>query len=180
MAEDPNEWELFDECFNIGDDVIVVDVFDQFYWGKLIKTTETECVVQRRARTDYLSWDDIRFMAHDGFPVKKIKGKWENLELLDNSKTMSIIRRSLDKTPHPSRTRFGDPFDITEPVTSWLYHPGNSGRKYWNRFWNEHLQQYLSPAHRTLGYETEEVIVMEAKDGACAELWDLTTILEFE
>jgi hypothetical protein len=182
-STNPKGWELFESCFSEGEEVIAIDDLDRFWWGMLTDVTDFDCVLVRPGRNKRLSWDDIRFMSHDGFPIKEVLGAdgSSTIESIDTTDTQAAIRAALDDCSRVrSRARFGDPFDITEPVRSRLFHTGNSGSRYWRSFYNENLQRYLSPIHRVLGYEAEEVIVMESNDGARAELWDLTSVYCFE
>jgi hypothetical protein len=183
---DPKGWQLFESCFKLGDEVVVVDVFDQFWWGLLDGITDFGCLLLRPGvEPKSLTWDDVRFMAHDGFPVRRLIGAdgSATIEKLDTTDTQRAVRKALaleypkQKPYVPARAVFGDPFDV-EAASAKLYHPGNSGPGYWSRFWNG--REYHSEDHREAGYETEEVLVLTAKDGAKAELWDLTTIYAFE
>lgn len=175
-------WELFDSCFSEKDEVIVIDTDDRFFWGRLRNVTDHGCELHKRGRTVELKWDDVRFMAHDGFPVRKLLGASgsSTIEKLDTKDTQTAIHKALEFEFPQERTRkfrVGDPFDI-ECSSARLFHPGNSGFGYWGQFCNE--SRYFSKDHREEGYAREEVLVLSSKDGAMAELWDPTTIYMFE
>ncbi len=183
MKIDPKGWQLFESCFEKHDEVVAIDVFDVIHWGRLEDITDYGCeLVRPGGHRQQLSWDDIRFMAHDGFPVRKILGAdgSSTIERLDTADTQAAIRHSLGmEFPRRqlSRLRFGDPFDV-EPTEARLFHSGNSGLDYWGKFAGP--CGYYSEAHRELGHENEEVLVLRSKDGAMAELWDMTTIYMVE
>ncbi len=189
---DPTGKDLFDACFEEGDEVVVIDIDDNLWWGRLKNITTRGLEVRKGGWVrsfigdkKKLEWDDIRFMAHDGFPVRKLMGAdgSRTIEKLDTRETRTAVRAALKQEfpsqPERRTVRFGDPFDA-ECVSTRLYHPGNSGPEYWDQFYNRTLQQYYSPEHRQEAFDKEEVIVMEAVDGAKAELWDLTTLYMFE
>jgi len=181
---EPKGWELFESCFKEGDEVVVIDEDDRFHWGRMTFDKQgLGFALYNPYKAVAFLWDDVRFMAHDGFPIRKLLGAdgSRTIELLDTLNTQESIREALS-IEFPQKiisARLGDPFDI-EGVVARLYHAGNSGLSYWNRFYNSLLQKYHSEAHREAGWEREEVIVMESKDGAKAELWDLTTVYMFE
>ncbi len=185
MSENKLGWDLFYSCFTEGDEVVAIDVDDQFFWGKMVNPTFEGCELHANGRTRKLLWDDVRFMAHDGFPVRKILGAdgSATIEKLDTTDTQAAVRSALS-TEFPERprhqVRFGDPFDVVEPVHMELYNPGNSGPSFWRHFWNETTRLWHSPAHVIAHQQTEEVIVMKANDGARAQLWDMTTVYVFE
>jgi len=184
-AYNSSDWTLFNSHFKEGDDVVAIDGDDQFHWGKLESIIETGCTLSHRpgrVRKE-LKWDEIRFMAHDGFPVRKVLGASgsASIEKIDTTNTQKAIHQLLkSEFPHktPTHGRFGDPFDF-EAADTKIYNPGNSGPNYWARFWNE-LTGYFSNQHRELAYANEECLVLTSKDGAKAQLWDIPTIYFFE
>lgn len=183
---DPKGWELFYSCFKEGDEVVVIDVNDKFWWGRFHDLPGNEFELRTDGRVWVLDVNEIRFMAHDGFPVRKVLGAEgsSTIEQIDTEDTQAAIRQAL-RLEYPEweqrtvgHVRFADPFDI-ENVNARLYHPGNSGLRYWSRFWSEAVG-YFSDSHREAGYEDEECLVLTSRDGAKAELWDLTTVYCFE
>ena len=185
----PTSWDLYRSMFKDGDFVVVIDENDDMHWGK-IKSTEEHATLSwpGRPRAKPIPWTEIRFISHDGFPVKKLFGAdgSRSIEKLDSKKPMQIIRTMLDHTfcdrcskvkPErlmergsypPSCTacyrkiyvRFGDPFDI-ETVRAELVNSGNCGDAWW-------------------GEDFEEVLMLYADDGARAQLFDLSTVFQAE
>jgi len=178
----PKGWELFESCFKEGDEVVVIDEDDRFHWGKAAFNEQGFALYRPGKATAFL-WDQVRFMAHDGFPVRKILGAdgSTSIELLDTEDTQEAIREVLTEEFSGKRisARLGDPFDV-EDVVAKLFHAGNSGPNYWNRFYNSVLGRYFSEDHREAAWEREEVILLESRDGAKAELWDIPTIYLFQ
>lgn len=97
-------WELYDSCFSDGQNVVIVTDFDTFEWGTL-RTLPLGCWLARRERKDlFFWWDDIRFMAHDGFPVERLMGADGSklIEKLDPVNSARAIRDALLKgSPAP-------------------------------------------------------------------------------
>ena len=104
-----NAWELYNSCFSDGQNVVIVTDFDAFEWGTL-RTTSTGCWLARRGRKDrFFRWEDIRFMAHDGFPVERLMGAdgsklIEKLDPVDSARAIrdALIEESLYVKETPS------------------------------------------------------------------------------
>ncbi len=178
----PTSWDLYRSMFSDGDFVVVIDEDDDMHWGK-IKATE-DCATLSwpgRPKADPIPWTQIRFIAHDGFPVKKLMGAdgSRRIEKLSSKGPARLIRTLLthdicvrceeeipdwDMSParngdhcHPcARIVFADPYQI-EIVRAELYYPGNCGDTWW-------------------GEDFEEVLMLHADDGAKAQLFDLSTV----
>lgn len=200
---EPKGWELFNMSFKPDEEVVVVDDDDRFWWGKLGGITDLGFTLRHgRNKVAELTWEKLRFMAHDGFPVSKIMGADGSATIEKHyspgSGPQVAIRKALveycdgvqprckacetedwlREPDKPVRARFGDPFDV-EAAGSRIYHAGNSGLSYWSRFWNE-VAGYYSEKHCKKGVADEEVLVLTSGDGARAHLWDLSTIYAFE
>lgn len=167
-------WDLFDAAFKIGDDVVLIDDNDNVIVGKLTEVRDDCCFIGDQ----WAYWNDIRFICHDGFPVKKLRGADGSklIEKLDTTETRAVIRKALTTSVCMIcaklfsdnrlvyRTRctkcvqvvFGDPF-MAEAVSASLYNSGNSGSCFWQTEW-------------------EECLVLKAKDGAVAQVFDLSTV----
>jgi len=66
-------WNHFRSAFQDGDDVVVEDENGDFYQGRLV-AKEHELVLVRHDRPwSAIPWDKVEFVAHDGFPVRKIR-----------------------------------------------------------------------------------------------------------
>ena len=184
-------WDLFNAYFALGDDVVLIDEDDACYFGKLDAVDEEGCWLTRPQGTRRrVNWINVRFMAHDGFPVKKLVGADGSrfIEQIDTTDTVEAIRSVLsyalcvdcsklvahetahraflgtcfrcDECEKKAHVYFGDPFEV-EPVRSVLFNAGNSGPDWWD-------EPY------------EECLVMRAPDGAMAELFQIETVYHFE
>ena len=66
-------WEMYRAAFKEGDEVVIIDVSDNFFWGKL-ETHEDHCILHRLLdRPQKVLWDDVMVIAHDGFPVRRVR-----------------------------------------------------------------------------------------------------------
>ena len=167
-------WTLFFSQFKIGDEVVIIDEDDQITVGKFIGYTEDSCIIKDQFDT-IIPWVNIRFMSHDGFPCKKLMGADGSrlIEKIDTLGTKEAIRTaltcsvgasgSLKETNLLDQAVFGDPF-LIEGVKAKLYNAGNDSPYYWSN----------GP-----GYLWEEIVCLEAKDGAQAQLFGLNTIYHF-
>lgn len=78
--------------------MIVLDDDECFHWGRLETCGEHGLRLHRPGRTGHLiPWDDVVFMAQDGFPVRKLTGAEgsENILKLDTTKLARTLRRIL-------------------------------------------------------------------------------------
>jgi len=89
-------WDLFLRDFHEGDEVVFICGEDEFYWGRLIFP---KSLVERdngfilrdvHGRERAFLWDDVAFMAHDGFPVKQLKGADGSPSVFDESHRSSL------------------------------------------------------------------------------------------
>lgn len=70
----PTAKELFDSMFNDGDEVVIITALDEYDHGKM-SIADDGIVLRHINRPDkFYHWVEVRFMAHDGFPVKKLMG----------------------------------------------------------------------------------------------------------
>lgn len=176
MMDNPLAWEIFSSCFSIGDEVVVVDEWDQVIVGKLVSVSEESCTVKSvfSQRERKIDWNDVVFFSHDGFPVQKMQflGADELFEL-DTKSTQEAIRKVLTHSYDSAKGKWvladgtqpkrrveqivrGDPF-LIENVTASIYHPGNCGPGFWCA-------------------DHEETVVLEADDGAKANMYNLPTV----
>jgi len=168
MIPTESAWDLYYRVFNDNDDVYVITDSDEAYWGKA-HATQTGLLLSHPNVVDrFLDWDDITFMAHDGFPVRKLMGA-DGSKAIEKTNTNTIeagIRKLLTKNPsitdgpRVKQAVFGDPF-LVENVEATLmntYYPGN------------HIWE---PEH-------EELIILKAPDGAVGLLYELNRIYHFD
>lgn len=172
-----SSWDLFNEMFKVGDEVIIITAEGKYEWGK-IEIVHGGVVLKRsQQKGKFWEWEDISFMCHEGFPVRKLPPSSSDKyveKLLEGGKFKDLqttIRKALMNQPceicgeptsndeinpfsekcnncRPTRSyRGGDPWQI-EGVLSRIYNVGNC-TKY--PYWCNH--------------EFEEVIVMTDKNG---------------
>lgn len=161
---------LFELAYPVGTDVVVVDDEDGVIRGKVKVIGDDGLTVQCVGRkADVISWPNLRFIAHDGFPVREFRGPHKEnseAEIAELRKKLSVAERlaasrSAVRTDGWSRPRsyghFGDPFEVVGVMTP--AHLGNGGPGFADSF-------------------ESEVLLFDAPDGALAMLWDLETVYE--
>ncbi len=70
-------WELFRSCFNDDDDVVIVTDNDTFDLGTLCIRKDGFWLDRGSQFERFFKWEAVLFMAHDGFPVKRLMGPGE-------------------------------------------------------------------------------------------------------
>jgi hypothetical protein len=180
-------WAILYEAFKGGDEVIFIDDTDHLYYGKLILLAGDERDVyfglkQLSGKIDKYAWSEVRFMSHDGFPVRKLTGAdGSNLiEKIDTKDIQTALRevtnyilcsRCGDKI-HESKAItqrykkycedcamnlvFSDPF-LVEGVNITIFNAGNCGLSWY-------------------GDHFEETTFLKAKDGSIGLLWEIPSI----
>lgn len=168
----PDQWDLYRMCFEEGQEVVLIGEDDQVWAGSL-KTTPEAAILRhgRGTKNTVVPWIQCRFMCHDGFPYKKLRGKFTDkflVEKLEKANAARVVRHVLhehgisEEVPMVVRHAiFGDPFETTQPVVARLHNSGNIG-PYW----------YCQ--------DLEECVILTAPDGAKAQLFDLATVLHWE
>lgn len=181
-----NIWKLIREVFKDDEEVIVITTEDEFNWGKL-KMYNSVCVLVKPTGDISLKWEEIRFMSHDGLPIKKLTGADGSklIELLDTTDTQAFIREALIRKictlchkniantnrnwcpdcdeKEKNRLVMGDPFMI-ENFSGKLINIGNT--------WPPHLDEW--------DFTFEETIIIKHRGGATGLLWDIDTCYYFE
>ena len=170
MKKKPDAWDLYRAMFKDGDEVIVIDDFDDITWGRIYAHEDCAELKNPNKKNEKICWDDIRFIAHDGFPAKILSGAdgSKTIENIDTKNIQKAIRElyvdaiKIEKIEESrSSFRVGDPFDI-ENVRATLMNPGNT--------YNEDLNNW----------QYEEVLLFSHPNGSSGMLWDLSTIFMFE
>ena len=169
--EKPDQWDIYRSCFDEGQEVCLIDTEDNVWFGNL-QTTEAHAVLVRSGgRSQVVPWEECRFMCHDGFPYKQLEEKFDPKTLIERlamHNVADVVREHLDDAwgevanmdDVPKQVRyaiFGDPFEITRPVTAEIFSPGSKAE-----------------------WPNEELVVLTADDGAKAQLFDLHTVLHWE
>lgn len=155
-------WELFNRNFKPGDDVIFINDEDFIGWGKLLSFKVTGFNIQRTGmKRRFIEWDDIRFMSHDGFPIRQLFGADGSYSIQEASSDTHALRNALKEEFNGlSQLVFADPF-MLENVKAELQHAGNDGPEYY-------------------GEDGEECLEMIAVDGARGMLWHLPSVHHVE
>lgn len=165
-----DSWEVFTECFKKGDPVFVVTNEDKVYWGtlgELDKRSPSTQLTRPGGIVHHIPWLNIRWMSHDGFPVRKLFGADGSASIDkdilagNNQKVVEDIRDALPSSRHLKGLQFGDPFEVENVVESRLYNPGNYGPQHWCQ-------------------PTEESLVLVASDGAQSILYDIPSVFVVE
>ena len=66
-------WKLYHACFKEGEEVVIIDEDDNYFWGKL-ETHDDHCILRRSTlKPIKVMWENVVFMSHDGFPVARIR-----------------------------------------------------------------------------------------------------------
>jgi len=150
-------WELFDRTFSEGDAVIVITEEDEWGWGTLRDIGDEGAQLYRGLKHCHIYWSEMRFMCHDGFPVRKLKGADGSRAIEKMPSQRDLIRTVLEKKFGLTELVFSDPFYIEGIVRSILYNEGNEDPSHWYT-------------------DNEEVLELVAPDGATAHLWSLNTV----
>lgn len=183
-------WELVYKHFKGGDSIIFIDAWDVLYYGTLMYLPGPEgfkkfILKSLTGKLERHSWADVRFMSHDGFPIKKLTGADGSklVEQIDTTEVQQAIRNVIDhilcyncKTmileEDAIKRRgdyycstcvktivFRDPY-IIEGVNALLLNKGNEGEFFTN-------------------HPDEECIFLTAKDGAKGILYETSTIFHW-
>ena len=139
-------WDLFHQCFKIGDDVIIITEYDVYHWGKLTHFDDGGCKIKCMTKKEEpFDWDDVIFMSHDGFPCKKMLTSAAGDTLVNElqaRKKQNILRQILTMVRYKSRRTdeitlsednsinakalmIGDPFELIGDMGLQLFNPGN-------------------------------------------------------
>lgn len=84
-------WKLFRKLFKVGQFVVAITDEDKMIWGYLDWTDEHLVLSYPTRHTAQYDWDTIRFIGHDGFPIKKVWGSQGQDEL---NNVRSVIAES--------------------------------------------------------------------------------------
>lgn len=156
-------WDLFNRNFKDGDEVVVIDEDDRVGWGRLQMIDVNGFMLVRRSplgstQAKRFWWEDIRFMSHDGFPVRQLMGADGSRTIEKEPSAVEVLRAGLRQ--EYIGIVFGDPF-LIEKVSAEVHNPGNDGPEHWME-------------------DTEESLKLVAPDGARALLWELNTVFHVE
>ncbi len=163
----PTAWDLWRSQFTDGDEIIVLDERERMWRGPHLATEDHLIVNPGEVREVRLCWIDVVFVAHDGFPARKLMGAdgSQTAERIDTTDTREALRQffhlaNLPPEPRPVQFAFSDPWWV-EGAEGVLHFAGNDGPDHWVE-------------------DEEEVLVLQASDGARAMLWGAGSIFHFE
>ncbi len=162
---------LFAQNYPIRTEVIAIDDEDLMVRGRITAITEEGVTITCGGlKSDTIKWPNLRFIAHDGFPVREYNGPHRlntEQELQDLRTKLSRMesklsgRSEIDEIPRSYSRKysvgFGDPFELDCSVCS--AYLGNSGLIYADSF-------------------EAEVLLCSSFDGAFGMLWDFESIFE--
>lgn len=165
MIAEVDQWDLFHSQFKDGEDVVIILDDDTARQGKLTAIEQGALIQPSSAKVPTLyNWDRIQFISHDGFPVRKLMGAdgSEAIAKLDTTNTETAIREALLDGPLKKKVRavFRDPWFFEDCFC----HLANAGRREW--------------IHTRQG--TGETLLLQSRDGAQAQLYDLASIYWFQ
>ena len=138
--------------------MVVGDCWDSFFWGSLKSTNDGVVLTRPDGRSDELRWGEVAFMAHDGFPVRRVMGmsETEAARIAEGTSTEQIRQCMMDwqRVKEPSHYVFrGDPFVYGPFSVEAIHNRGNSGPEFWDEY-------------------DEEVLVLHSRDGAVMHSYD--------
>lgn len=199
-SQKTDAWSLYHAMFKNGEEVVLVLENDEFTWGKIVKTTADYLTLKSLTdKEEKIHWDDVRFMAHDGFPVRQIFGADGShlIEQVDTKDIQKAIRQIFSAKPYSHCDKPAISLDsfkhcpkcVKEGFSSDAYLALKRCREQSAGITIGHPYE-LRAAKGLLvnsgkiwtptNYEYEETLLLESKDGARAMLWDLSTCYHFE
>jgi len=166
-------WKLFRSEFKDGQFVIIIHSNTKMYHGKM-KADHDRVVVGCRE----FSWDDVIFIAHDGFPCRQFHTTLnaEQLDNLENTEAVLLMRKLLTKKPEEEIL---SKENTVVRRTSSPFRSTFAGRGGCPFVWDEVYMQIVNPGN---GYteDYEESVIMKSKDNATGILWGIEDeIFEF-
>jgi hypothetical protein len=194
-----SSWELFNRMFKLDQEIILITDEDKFEWGRIEDIADDGITLKRdRVKAKEIKWENVVFMSHDGFPVRKLPPSSSDRyvdKLLRNPKTTDFqgtIRNALAFSPCSecgeitkdfSTGKFSIECSTCEAKNEKRYsyrggHPWEIEGVSSNIF-NAGNFDWTTP-YRWSNHPLEETVVMESKDGLGGQLWDLPAIFGFE
>ncbi len=187
MPGELTAWEIYRLCIQDGDTVIAFDDDDRLHFG-IVGSDEEGCWITAPFTLERhrLQWADVTFIGQAGFPIRKLRGADGSLSSMqvEHDDTVKLVRAALGRTytrrqvdslsyfdadqvlkragitPVVRTLVGGDPLMI-EDVRAHLFHPGNDHPYYWSD-------------------DGEEILVMEARDGARGLMWNMQSVFHLE
>lgn len=170
-------WRIYCSAFKDGEHVVLEDDDGMFWWGVLTTDKYGIRLTRPDGKDHYTYWEDVTFMAHDGFPVRKImQMSQEEAEKRAGDLDTDIIRAALNNEvfdrdwdrgtrPRPASPRYifggGCPFVFGPCSIEAIHNLGNNGPRFW-------------------GEDNEEVLVLRTDDGAICHSYDMSHLFMFD
>lgn len=151
-------WEIFRSTFQNGDEVVVEVESGEFYCGKLVASNEHITLTRPGGWSKQIAWQDIELVAHDGFPVRGLRGMTPEEAALRAQQTDStVIRAAFDKVRTPVIRGGGCPF-VAGPMFHGRIFNINSPHQYGNRV---ETMEFVAPDGAVMhSYDTEHMFLL--------------------
>ncbi len=158
MIKSIDGWKFFYDNFKDGQRVVIITDDDEIFAGRAEFTKLGVSITPTRNKKRFFYWNEVEFISHDGFPVKKLLGAdgSSSIEKLDTTQLQEELLGSLSEFEDEKYNIVrGDPF-LIEQVTA----------------------KIITVQYPETGFETS--IKLKAKDGAIGLLYNFETIFYFE
>ncbi len=154
-------WKFFRAHFKEGERVVVITDDDEVFAGKGTFLELGISLASTHRKPKFFYWEDVAFISHDGFPVKKLLGA-DGSDSIEGLDTKDLERDIIESLSESDCKKYdivkGDPFLIENCKAS--------------------LVRCFYPKFPNLG--TEDCIQLISNDGAVGLLYDFPTIFHFE
>jgi len=135
-------WTLFHSLFKKGDEVWLITDEDDFIFGKLLDFCDEACKLRFLGKVVHFRWDCIRFMSHDGFPVRSLHGA-------DGSRSILKEKPVL--------------LNLNSHSEQWIYGSDNKGCLYckniehfWRKYEHQDKERYIKCKFSKICWQFEE------------------------
>ena len=196
-----NLWDLFHSHFIIGQELMLLDSDDKVYIGKYIGVSDDGITLKTvfLGKQLFFDWTDIRFLGHDGFPIRKVFGADGShsleKEFKKGNNAIEIIRAATceelkpkeqepkpkqvpKKQATPVRRIFGGCPWMIDECEARIVNPGNSLQTHPDLWHGRYLDSMIGVNYE--GTEWEEALILTAPNGAIGQLFDFESIHHFD
>lgn len=156
-------WRVFRGAFRDGEQVIVEDDTGDFWWGTLLAKEEALVLTRPNGKSVEIEWDDVVLIAHDGFPIKELRGMSAQAAAVLAEKTNAEIIERLCNPPPKRRGMWlggGCPFVAGPMVLSAIHNQGNRGSRYWYSDAAEVLEFVSKEGAILHNYDTDHLFIL--------------------
>ena len=165
MSTHPSAWDIWRTQFTDGEELIVLDEDEHVWRGRHEATGDHLVIHPGTVHEVRIKWVNVAFVAHDGFPARKLMGAdgsrtAEMIETTDVTAALRQLFHLVNLEAGPVNFAFSDPWWV-EGAEGVLYFAGNDGPEHWVQ-------------------DEEEVLVLRARDGARAMLWSVDSVFHLE